>query len=91
MLITNQIVANPDGMSYAHDATKPIGGNIVAHANIKQASVEKGTRGESDLTVYDSPTDAILYEAIRSERLFLKQWAHMVVHIPWKSSSCPIY
>jgi DNA repair protein RAD51 len=28
-----QVVANPDGMSFAKDATKPIGGNIIAHAS----------------------------------------------------------
>ncbi len=28
----NKVVANPDGMSFAKDATKPIGGNIIAHA-----------------------------------------------------------
>lgn len=27
------MVANPDGMSFAKDATKPIGGNIIAHAS----------------------------------------------------------
>lgn len=28
-----QVVANPDGMSFAKDQTKPIGGNIIAHAS----------------------------------------------------------
>jgi len=52
VLITNQIhvVASPGGMSFAKDATKSIGGYIVAHKiNNKACLVEKGTRGESFL------------------------------------------
>jgi DNA repair protein RAD51 len=33
VVLTNQVVANPDGMSFAKDANKPIGGNIIAHAS----------------------------------------------------------
>lgn len=33
VVLTNQVVANPDGMSFAKDSTKPIGGNIIAHAS----------------------------------------------------------
>ena len=33
VLISNQVVANPDGMSFAKDSTKAIGGNIMAHAS----------------------------------------------------------
>ncbi len=29
VVITNQVVANPDGMSFAKDASKPIGGIVV--------------------------------------------------------------
>ena len=56
MLITNQIVANPDGMSFAKDATKHIGGNIVAHASTKWLRLRKGRGGNRICTVYDSPT-----------------------------------
>jgi hypothetical protein len=38
-----QVVANPDGMSFAKDATKPIGGNIIAHASTTRC-VACGTR-----------------------------------------------
>jgi DNA repair protein RAD51 len=33
VVLTNQVVANPDGMSFAKDPKKPIGGNIIAHAS----------------------------------------------------------
>lgn len=56
VLITNQVVANPDGMSFAKDATKPIGGNIIAHASQTRLRLRKG-RGENRImTVYDSPS-----------------------------------
>ena len=54
--ITNQVVANPDGMSFAKDSTKPIGGNIMAHASTTRLRLRKG-RGENRImTVFDSPT-----------------------------------
>jgi len=56
VFVTNQVVANPDGMSFAKDSTKPIGGNIVAHASTTRLRLRKG-RGENRImTVYDSPT-----------------------------------
>jgi DNA repair protein RAD51 len=56
VLITNQVVANPDGMSFAKDSTKPIGGNIMAHASTTRLRLRKG-RGENRImTVFDSPT-----------------------------------
>ncbi|KAG7367542.1 DNA repair and recombination protein radA [Nitzschia inconspicua] len=56
VFITNQVVANPDGMSFAKDATKPIGGNIVAHASTTRLRLRKG-RGENRImTVFDSPS-----------------------------------
>jgi DNA repair protein RAD51 len=56
VLITNQVVANPDGMSFAKDSTKPIGGNIIAHASTTRLRLRKG-RGENRIcTVYDSPS-----------------------------------
>eukprot|EP01006_Ploeotia_vitrea_P056327 TRINITY_DN68091_c2_g1_i1.p1 TRINITY_DN68091_c2_g1~~TRINITY_DN68091_c2_g1_i1.p1 ORF type:complete len:342 (+),score=0.75 TRINITY_DN68091_c2_g1_i1:93-1118(+) len=55
VVITNQVVANPDGMSFAKDATKPIGGNIIAHASQTRLKFKKG-RGENRICqVYDSP------------------------------------
>lgn len=56
VFITNQVVANPDGMSFAKDSTKPIGGNIIAHASTTRLRLRKG-RGENRIcTVFDSPT-----------------------------------
>lgn len=56
VVITNQVVANPDGMSFAKDATKPIGGNIVAHASTTRLRLRKG-RGENRIcSVFDSPS-----------------------------------
>ncbi len=56
VVITNQVVANPDGMSFAKDASKPIGGNIIAHASTTRLKLRKG-RGENRVcSVYDSPT-----------------------------------
>lgn len=56
VFITNQVVANPDGMSFAKDSTKPIGGNIIAHAATTRLRLRKG-RGENRIcTVFDSPT-----------------------------------
>jgi len=44
----------PDGMSFAKDATKPIGGNIIAHASTTRLRLKKG-RGENRIcTVFDS-------------------------------------
>ena len=56
ILLTNQVVANPDGMSFAKDANKPIGGNIIAHASTTRLKFKKG-RGENRVCqIYDSPT-----------------------------------
>ena len=50
--------ANPDGMSFAKDATKPIGGNIIAHASHTRLQLKKA-RGENRVCkVIDSPSIA---------------------------------
>lgn len=46
VFMTNQVVADPGGMSFAKDSTKPIGGNIVAHASTTRLRLRKG-RGEN--------------------------------------------
>lgn len=46
VFITNQVVADPGGMSFAKDSTKPIGGNIIAHASTTRLRLRKG-RGEN--------------------------------------------
>lgn len=56
VVITNQVVANPDGMSFAKDATKPIGGNIIAHASTTRLKFKKGRGDNRVCVVYDSPT-----------------------------------
>ena len=56
VVITNQVVANPDGMSFAKDATKPIGGNIIAHASTTRLKLKKGRGDNRICVVYDSPT-----------------------------------
>ncbi len=56
VVLTNQVVANPDGMSFAKDSTKPIGGNIIAHASHTRLRLRKG-RGENRICqIFDSPT-----------------------------------
>ena len=58
VVLTNQVVANPDGMSFAKDATKPIGGNIIAHASHTRLQLKKA-RGENRICkVIDSPSIA---------------------------------
>eukprot|EP01042_Synura_sphagnicola_P000955 gene955-1076_t len=56
VVLTNQVVANPDGMSFAKDNTKPIGGNIIAHASTTRLKFKKGRGDNRVCQVYDSPT-----------------------------------
>ena len=58
MVITNQVVANPDGsMSFAGAANqnKPIGGNIIAHASTTRLSLRKGRGSTRVCKIADSP------------------------------------
>jgi DNA repair protein RAD51 len=56
-VITNQVVASVDGaMSFVKDPSKPIGGNIIAHASTTRLRLRKA-RGETRVcSVYDSPS-----------------------------------
>jgi len=55
VVITNQVVAQVDGMSFGGPTSKPIGGNIMAHASTTRLSLRKG-RGEQRICkIYDSP------------------------------------
>ena len=56
VVLSNQVVANPDGMSFAKDATKPIGGNIIAHASTTRLKFKKGRGDNRVCQIYDSPT-----------------------------------
>jgi DNA repair protein RAD51 len=58
VVITNQVVANVDGMSmFGGDNKKPIGGHIMAHATQTRLYMRKG-RAESRIwkNIYDSPS-----------------------------------
>lgn len=57
VVITNQVVAQVDGaMSFVKDPSKPIGGNIMAHASTTRLRLRKA-RGENRIcTVFDSPS-----------------------------------
>ncbi|CAM9462615.1 unnamed protein product [Phaeothamnion confervicola] len=55
VVLTNQVVANPDGMSFAKDATKPIGGNIIAHASTTRLRLRKARGDNRVCQVFDSP------------------------------------
>lgn len=55
IVYTNQVVAQVDGMSFAPDPKKPIGGNILAHASTTRLQFKKA-RGElRTCRVCDSP------------------------------------
>ncbi|KAK9873244.1 hypothetical protein WA026_021732 [Henosepilachna vigintioctopunctata] len=56
VVITNQVVAQVDGMGMMNaDPKKPIGGNIMAHASTTRLYLRKG-RGETRMCkIYDSP------------------------------------
>eukprot|EP00696_Hemimastix_kukwesjijk_P012718 gnl/Hemi2/25995_TR8729_c0_g1_i1.p1 gnl/Hemi2/25995_TR8729_c0_g1~~gnl/Hemi2/25995_TR8729_c0_g1_i1.p1 ORF type:complete len:336 (-),score=128.20 gnl/Hemi2/25995_TR8729_c0_g1_i1:193-1200(-) len=57
VVITNQVVAQVDGSAmFAGNQSKPIGGNIMAHASTTRLSLRKG-RGETRVCkIYDSPS-----------------------------------
>jgi DNA repair protein RAD51 len=56
VVITNQVVAQVDGMNvFCPDPKKPIGGNIIAHASTTRLYFRKG-KGETRVCkIYDSP------------------------------------
>ncbi|CAK7890703.1 DNA repair protein Rad51p [[Candida] anglica] len=57
VVITNQVVAQVDGMSsmYNPDPKKPIGGNIIAHSSTTRLSFKKGRAEQRICKIYDSP------------------------------------
>ena len=55
VVVSNQVVASVDSAMSFGPATKPIGGDIMAHASTTRLSLRKG-RGENRIVkVYDSP------------------------------------
>lgn len=70
VFITNQVVANPDGMSFAKDSTKPIGGNIIAHASTTRLRLRKG-RGQNRISKSGIVSDfVVVFEYISDSSLF---------------------
>eukprot|EP00756_Hemistasia_phaeocysticola_P023071 Hpha_TRINITY_DN15870_c2_g1::TRINITY_DN15870_c2_g1_i1::g.187391::m.187391/K04482/RAD51; DNA repair protein RAD51 len=58
VIITNQVVANPDATMPGASGPKPIGGHVIAHASTTRLFLRKG-RGETRMCrVYDSPSIA---------------------------------
>ena len=56
VVITNQVVAQVDGMAmFAANQGKPIGGNIMAHASTTRLSLRKGRGNTRICKIYDSP------------------------------------
>ncbi|KAK9378245.1 Rad51-domain-containing protein [Kockiozyma suomiensis] len=57
VVITNQVVAQVDGMAsmYNPDPKKPIGGNILAHSSTTRLSLKKGRAEQRICKIYDSP------------------------------------
>ncbi|KAK8812835.1 hypothetical protein WA538_001766 [Blastocystis sp. DL] len=55
VVVTNQVVANPDSGVFAKDPLKPIGGNIMAHASTTRLRFKKGRGTTRICKVVDSP------------------------------------
>lgn len=54
VIVTNQVVAKVDAMSFGGDKT-PIGGNIVAHASTTRLALRKGRATTRIMKIVDSP------------------------------------
>lgn len=55
VVVTNQVVANPDSGVFAKDPLKPIGGNIMAHASQTRLRFRKGRGTTRICKIVDSP------------------------------------
>ena len=55
VVVTNQVVANPDSGVFTKDPQKPIGGNIMAHASTTRLRLKKGRGTTRICKVVDSP------------------------------------
>ena len=55
IVITNQVVANPDAALFSGDNKKPIGGPIIAHASQTRLNFRKGKGEQRIVKIYDSP------------------------------------
>lgn len=54
VVITNQVVSDPGGMSFG-PSTKPIGGNIIAHASTTRIALRKGSKNTRVAKIFDAP------------------------------------
>jgi DNA repair protein RAD51 len=54
VVITNQVVAQVDGMAMG-DCKKPIGGHIIAHSSTTRLSLRKGRAESRVCKIFDSP------------------------------------
>ena len=79
VVLTNQVVANPDGMSFAKDATKPIG-NIIAYASHRACS----SRRRAARTAGGSSTGSIADQAS-----FSVGWRASMTRLPSSTRSAP--
>lgn len=55
VVVTNQVVSNPESGMFAKDPLKPIGGNIMAHASHTRLKLRKGRGANRICKIYDSP------------------------------------
>lgn len=55
VVYTNQVTAQVDGLSFAPDPKKPIGGNIIAHASTTRLQFRKGRAEQRICKICDSP------------------------------------
>lgn len=55
VVMTNQVVAQVDGMGFGGNDKKPIGGNIMAHAVQTRLYLRKGAKENRICKIYDSP------------------------------------
>lgn len=55
VFVTNQITADMTHLSQALDATKPVGGNVLAHMSTTRISFHKGQGSKRIAKIYDSP------------------------------------
>ena len=56
VFMTNQVMADPGGMSFVADAKKPIGGHILAHASTTRLYLRKGRAEQRVCKIFDSPS-----------------------------------
>lgn len=56
IFVTNQVMADPGGMTFVHDAKKAVGGHILAHAVDTRIMLRKGKAENRIAKIVDSPS-----------------------------------